>query len=456
MYNALREAELRAHLWVFSTRKTALYPICMTTMQVVPPTWNATEIYPFAALVVSAIDGRVYQSSINANQNNAPEGGTPYWDIFFGSLNVNVWGQFPGLQSPVTPWSDSVTYPANAFVTYNGNLYVSNYNGNLGYEPDTNQAWWMWQGAPPGPGQETGYFANDLVYFPAASNYQIFLSLQNGNNVQPGGGIPAYSAATTYNPGDQVTYSSAAYESNLPINFNNTPESSPILWLATTTYADDDTVIFYDGQKYNIYTSAAGSNTGNPPLLDGVVNSAWWTYTSTPYWISVPSQELASSQEYWLLLEDSTLEPLRIPYPIGSGPVEDQDTRNVFQLPNGYLREAPQDPKAGSFSPLGAPTNLMYDDWTFENGMFTSWWPAPIVFRFCADVCNPNSFDALFAEGLGARMAEELAEPLTQSTAKKQIAQADYKQYMGQASRTNAIEAQPVEFPLDDWIAARI
>ena len=453
MYDSLRLAELRAHLWVFATRRTVLYPVAMSTMTLVPPVWNTSEIYPFAAVV--SYNGRIYSSTVNANQGSVPEHGTGNWDIFVGSTNVNQWGIFPGLTPPANPWSSVTTYPGNAFVTYNGNLYVSNQNSNLNHQPDISPAWWMYEGAVQIQ-PSSGYFTGDLVYYPAGSAYQIFLSLQNNNNVQPGGGLSAWNPLTTYNPGDQVSYSSAAYESNLPLNLDNTPEATPDLWLTASTYNTSDTVVFYDGQKYNIYTSAVDGNIGNPPLLDGEVNTAFWAYTSTPQWISVLSQELASSQEAWLLLADSTLEPLRFNYPIGTGPLENESNKNVFILPYGYLREAPQDPKGGFFSPLGAPTSRPIDDWVFENGMFISFFPGPGVVRVCADVTNPYAYDALFREGLRARLAEELAEHLTHSSAKKQVAQADYKQYMGQATRTNAIESQPTDFPLDDWIAARI
>ncbi|MDE2020785.1 MAG: hypothetical protein KGJ13_10650, partial [Patescibacteria group bacterium] len=142
-------------------------------------------------------------------------------------------------------------------------------------------------------------------------------------------------------------------------------------------------------------------------------------------------------------------------YPAGTGPAEENRTRNIFILPNGYLREAPQDPKAGSRTTLGGPTGLLYNDFTYENNFLISMTGNPIVFRFVADVSDTTLFDSMFVEGLAARIAMEVAEPLTQSAAKLQAIAAEYKLFMTEGRIVNGIETGPTEPPEDDYLSVR-
>ena len=67
-----------------------------------------------------------------------------------------------------------------------------------------------------------------------------------------------------------------------------------------------------------------------------------------------------------------------------------------------------------------------------------------------------TEMDPMFCEGLGARIALEIAEDLTQSDAKLQAIGAMYKEFMTEARVVNGIETGATEPPLDDWIACRI
>jgi hypothetical protein len=147
---------------------------------------------------------------------------------------------------------------------------------------------------------------------------------------------------------------------------------------------------------------------------------------------------------------------LNITYPIGCGPASDAATKNVFYLPANYLRKCPQDPKAGVFSWLGAPGNRQADDWTFEGNFLVTLDGGPIVFRFIADVQDVTAFDDMFCEALSARIALEVCEPLTQSTAKLQIIGKEYEKFMSDALLVGGIEAGIEEPPLDDLISCRI
>ncbi len=221
-----------------------------------------------------------------------------------------------------------------------------------------------------------------------------------GNNEDTPTTVPAYSATVSYSKGQTVTYLAVVYQSTVDLNINSTP-------------------------------------------------------TGTGDWITVPaSQPVQMMGQKWLRLNASG-ESLRINYPLGSGPVTQQGTRNVFRLPNGFLRKAVTDPKAGSYSGLGAPSGNGYDDWILEGDYLISSDPSPILLRFVANVTAVRGFDTLFCEGLGARIALEIVEELTQSTGKlTNIAQV-YKTFMGEARLVNGIETSPEESPLDDYITAR-
>lgn len=147
---------------------------------------------------------------------------------------------------------------------------------------------------------------------------------------------------------------------------------------------------------------------------------------------------------------------LDILYPIGSGPKSQNGTRNVYRLPNGFLRQAPADPKEGSTSWLGAPSGLSYDDFNLEGNYFTTTEVDPIILRFVADVTTVPSMDPMFCEGLAARIGLEVCEALTQSTGKLQSIGAAYNRFMSEARIVNGIETGSTEPPIDDYIACRV
>jgi hypothetical protein len=128
----------------------------------------------------------------------------------------------------------------------------------------------------------------------------------------------------------------------------------------------------------------------------------------------------------------------------------------VFALPSNFLREAPQDPKAGSTSYLGAPTGLMYTDWEYQGNYLISRTAYPIVYRFVADVTLVPTFDDMFCEGLGALIGESTCERITQSDAKVGMCQRIYQQKITEARAVNGIETGATEPAEDDFITCRI
>ena len=121
----------------------------------------------------------------------------------------------------------------------------------------------------------------------------------------------------------------------------------------------------------------------------------------------------------------------------------------------GWLRNAPQAPKQGSYMPLGAPSGNPYSDFDYEGNYFRTSLSGPINFRFCADIEDPNQMDPLFIDGFTARIGLETCEVLTQSDKKLADIGGHYKMFMAEARTVNAIEEGPVEPPEDVYISLR-
>ncbi len=173
-----------------------------------------------------------------------------------------------------------------------------------------------------------------------------------------------------------------------------------------------------------VYLSLVSNNTDTPP---------------TPNWLSV----------------GGTTVSLKVLYPIGTGPARDLTTRNYFRLPHGFLRRAPQDPKAGLNPFLGAPRDAPADDWLLENDYLVTSETGPIMIRFVSDLVDVPDMNAMFCEGLAARIAFEVCEPLTQAIDKQARATATYNRAMAEARMVNAIEVGTEGPPEDDYITAR-
>lgn len=391
-YDKLRQAELKLQLWTFATKRVILRPIDVNSRLLAPGLWSSVVTY-FIGSIVADQYGIPWVSTIASNFGNDPLVSADCWQQYFGPLAVM--------------------------------LYAS---GN-------------------------SYFAGELVYTTVGDGtYRVYVSLQNGNSDNPAAAT-AYDATAVYQKNQVVTYSSVAYMSRIDFNTAQTPTASAAAWSSVTSYSIGNSVTGSDGFKY---TSLVNTNLANDPTTDAGVN---WSNTGilTPWTTSFTG---GSGSAKWLEIggvefpNGVALSPLQIIYPLGSGPSSQENTRNIFKLPAGYLRTAPRDPKAGSASYLGAPTNLPYTDWVYESGFIVSDQVDPIVLRFVADFVDVKKMDALFCELLAARIAMEICEPITQSSDKLKTIAALYKQ-AGSARTVDGIEAGSVEPPLDDFIACR-
>lgn len=374
-----------------------------------------TDVANLAVGLLGAADLIAAGALRTEDSRNAATLRNNYDDIRKSELRRNVWrfairtealrpvGDFSKLITFGT-WAIGTTYAVNDIVlASDGAVYYSLVASNLANDPTTSPASW------------TFYFGNLLV-----QEY-----------------VMTWSASITYDLRNHVVGSDGSvYRSIQDGNLNKNPVSQPTWWtLATSVDSTDLTTA--DNQDYwsgelvyvgrNVYLSKFSSNSTDPG------NAKWLLLSTTP----------------------ALVDPNFV-YPIGAGPTNQFATRNAYRLPNGFLRQAPEDPKQGSVSSLGSPSALPYRDWNFESDWMTTRDVGPILFRFVADQRDVTKFDSMFTYGFAARLAADNCEALTQSGAKRQLAEKQYEKYMTEARMVNGIEVGPTEAPLDDYIACRI
>jgi hypothetical protein len=307
---------------------------------------------------------------------------------------------------------------------------------------------------------------------------------------------PTWSAVTTYALGAVIVYTDSygttnLWRNRLVSNLNNIPGATTGPYAAWSLYTDsihahlfDSTQEYYSGDlvyeqtafaTFVIYSCKTQFNAADPSVTEAWVSSQTYqlndivSYNGTNY-ISLSiennNQTPGIATTYWAttgltgsyewLVVSGTLQEEPIIYPIGTGPADQTFTKNVYPLPLNYLGDAPQDPRGGTVSILGAPTNAQMNDWEIERGFIISQFNDPMFFRFRADVTDVTEFDPLFAEGLACRIALEVCETITQANEKKRDVASMYKTFMGEARIVNAVEIGPVEPPIDDYISTRL
>ncbi|MDB5433554.1 MAG: hypothetical protein JWP35_4670 [Caulobacter sp.] len=81
---------------------------------------------------------------------------------------------------------------------------------------------------------------------------------------------------------------------------------------------------------------------------------------------------------------------------------------------------------------------------------------APLPIRYVKRDTDVGGYDALFVQALACRLAMEVAEALTQSPQKRQLAAQEYMVALKQARRVNAIERAPETAGDDSWVMSRL
>lgn len=515
-YGKLRRAELGRNLWGFATRKAAIRPVDTNTMMLSPTLWSSAVTY-FVGSIVSDGNNTLWQSVLrnNTGSSNQPGQNFTAWVPYFGPLTAEPFdsshaylagelvytlsgaGTFNIYKSqtdgnavhPAMPnswsantiyqtddvvevwpaWSSATTYTAGQTVTYtDGNTYSSLTGSNHNNIPSATVGT-SWALMPtltlmsalmpsnlfPAPSMtlstpidewqiETAYSIGTFAMFIGNQ----YVSIANSNT----GNYPNASGSTSW---AQVT-GGTSYQSLIDGNQGNNPANAPALWASGTSYSIGNQVGASDGL---IYTSKTNSNLGNNPANGGSPSN--WTNTGVfNPWTTVFT--LGGGNSQWIQIGGSafpngvTVTPLKITWPIGTGPMSQSWSRNCYRLPGGYLRKAPQLPSAGRSSWLGAPGNLSATDWEYDGDFLVTIDSNVIVLRFVADVQDVTKFPDLFCEGLACRIALEIVPPITQSVNKEAAIKASYEKFMTEARTVGGIEAGPVEPPLDDLIACRI
>jgi hypothetical protein len=328
---------------------------------------------------------------------------------------VNAQSNVGGVSETVTwgTWASGTTYAQSDVVLgSDGQVYNSRKGTNLGNDPTLPTSFPYWE-----------------LYFGAKIAQEF---------------VATWQSTYTYAKGNNTIGSDgASYISLVDANTNNNPVGDGgVHWGAGQAQATDTlNGSYYAGDLVyvggTLYRSLVNSNTVDPSTnvdqtTQTTYTNAWLTMTTAP-----------------------TLAPLNFIYPIGTGPVCEMSTNNVFQLPHGHMRPAPQAPRQGATQFLGAPSSLPYTDWEYDDDYITSSQVGPVIYRFAADVQDTTKFDPLFVEGLAARLAYETCEAVTQSTAKQSEMAGDYAKFMGEARTVNGIEQGPTEAPEDNYIQCR-
>lgn len=512
-YGKLRRAELAKAVWSFACKRTALRPIDGNTLLLAPSLWSESVTY-FVGSIVTDANGTPWESKSRNNSgiNNQPGQGSPLWQPYFGPMTVMLYdsstsyfagelvytaagdGTYNVFRSllngnavhPALPnqwstdttyfknnvvqqfpaWSNGTTYSAGQGALYtDGNVYVSLVGSNIGNVPPSSSAQWakmptltlasllvpqqdFTQTSPPGTtpiaewSQELSYVTGNFVMFNAA----VYVAIAASSGQFPDAAGSTYWTAVT---------NGTLWMSLTDLNIGNSPANTPAAWNSGTTYAIGNVVAASDG--YN-YTSKVNANLNNNPANGAAPGD--WTQGGYTAWTTTFTQGGGNSQ--WMQIGGAAfpngvgLEGLNITYPLGSGPSNQGWTRNCYRLPANFLRVSPQAPKAGNTSWIGSPTNLSVTDWEYDDDYLVTWDTGVILYRFVTDVQDVTKFNDLFCEMLACSIGTEVAEPLTQSTAKLAVIKKLYDEKRINAVQQNAIEQGEEEPPLDDFLTCRL
>lgn len=114
--------------------------------------------------------------------------------------------------------------------------------------------------------------------------------------------------------------------------------------------------------------------------------------------------------------------------------------------------------EVGDYYPGADLTEFVGSDtseYAYENGVILTDYAAPLKLRYVARIEDPTLFDALFVEAFACKLAMELAERITQSSTKRDLASREYDMAIKQAVRATSIEKPPTKVADDTFLLAR-
>lgn len=366
-YDKLRLSELQRVIWKFATRRAVLRPVDTASMLFIPAAWSATSIYMPGSVV--SYDYMIFVSQGWPAVGDAPDA-PPIWTPYFGPMTI-------------TPWDDGVRY-----------------------------------------------FAGELVYYPAAETYTIYLSLQSGNTDTPGA-FPDWASTTIYNRGDTVMYPGRPLFS--------VPGNIPVFSTGGIRVSSAPTGPWQSLRDLNAN------------VIPGADAQSWAT-------LPITDQVHNRTGQKWLKL-DSTLESINIVYPIGTGPSADLNTRNVYKLPNGYLKHAPDISNPNQILQVMGIVSDPPSDMQIENGYMVTSEVRAVMLRFVADMTDVTQMDDLFCEGLAARIALDVGPViLSKEDRRETLARVSrrYKDAILDARANDAVERGASAQPQSQYVSVRL
>ena len=95
-------------------------------------------------------------------------------------------------------------------------------------------------------------------------------------------------------------------------------------------------------------------------------------------------------------------------------------------------------------------------DYSLEGRKILTDFDSPLKIRYIARQTDTTHWDSLFVEALACRLAMELAEDLTQSNTKRELAQTEYVAALRSAIRASSIEQPAQDMPDNSWLLSRL
>ena len=124
---------------------------------------------------------------------------------------------------------------------------------------------------------------------------------------------------------------------------------------------------------------------------------------------------------------------------------------NAFQLPTDSLRILEVNSnRSGAYGNTGATSA-----WEIEGSTIVSSLAAPLDVKYTKREEDPNVFDAKFINTLAAFIAWQLAERLTQSNTKRDLAKQAYMESLRVAKFVDAQESTPKQLEDGSWLDSR-
>lgn len=95
-------------------------------------------------------------------------------------------------------------------------------------------------------------------------------------------------------------------------------------------------------------------------------------------------------------------------------------------------------------------------DYSLEGNKILTDIGSPLKLRYISRVQDTTQWDSMFVEAMACRLAMEMAEDLTQSNTKRELAQAEYTAMLRGAIRASSIEQPAQDMPDNSWLLSRI